>query len=242
MSKVGERVREERIRLGIKQDELGVAAKTQRFYESGNSSPDAEYLQNFASLGADVLYIITGQRSSAALPPDLQRLTSSWGSMPEPARVVFLQMIEWWATQKAQQAPAPAQAPAADAPALRVAVPDAESERVPMPDTDALLRAAGLNPIRTKQTSPYRVPLGPVVQPAPASAPSADTNPDADALRVVAPESESERVPMPDTDALLRAAGLKPIRAEETEHVREKRPGGSMIRTVPKGTSKKKAG
>jgi len=60
------RIREERERLGLTQSQLGVASKTQRLYENGERSPDADYLFNFSALGADVLYIITGRREVTA--------------------------------------------------------------------------------------------------------------------------------------------------------------------------------
>ena len=66
----GERLREERQRLGLSQTALGSAAgvtkKTQILYESGERSPDGVYLTLVSETGADVLYILTGTRSSAA--------------------------------------------------------------------------------------------------------------------------------------------------------------------------------
>ncbi len=37
-------------------------------YEKGERKPDAGYLSAIAAMGADVLYIVTGQRSVAAVP------------------------------------------------------------------------------------------------------------------------------------------------------------------------------
>lgn len=78
MGNIGIRIRAERERLGLKQDALGVAPKTQRFYESGERSPDSEYLQAFAMLGADVLYILTGHRAVGALKPDEAALLDNY--------------------------------------------------------------------------------------------------------------------------------------------------------------------
>lgn len=75
---LGERIREERLRLGLTQDQLGVAPKTQRFYESGERSPDAAYLARFAELGADVLYILTGERTVGELAPDEAALLDNY--------------------------------------------------------------------------------------------------------------------------------------------------------------------
>ena len=74
----GSRIREERERLGLKQDQMGVAPPTQRYYESDKRSPDCIYLARFAELGADILYVVTGQRSSQALTSDQQQLLAAY--------------------------------------------------------------------------------------------------------------------------------------------------------------------
>ena len=69
---IGERLREERERLGLNQTDFaavgGVGRKTQFNYESGERAPDGAYLAAIAAAGADVLYILTGQRSGAVAP------------------------------------------------------------------------------------------------------------------------------------------------------------------------------
>lgn len=71
MSK-SERLRSERERLGLTQDALSVALghsrKTQTLYETGKRSPDWEYLDSFGQLGADLLFILTGERSTSPAP------------------------------------------------------------------------------------------------------------------------------------------------------------------------------
>lgn len=63
---IGERLKEERSRLGLSQTDLGAAGgvgkTTQINYEKSSGSPDAKYLAAVAALGVDVLYVITGQR------------------------------------------------------------------------------------------------------------------------------------------------------------------------------------
>jgi transcriptional regulator with XRE-family HTH domain len=70
MSSIGERLKEERERLGKSQEEFGaaggVARNAQGRYEKDLRSPDALYLEQVARIGADVLYIITGTRSGAS--------------------------------------------------------------------------------------------------------------------------------------------------------------------------------
>lgn len=72
MSYLGERLREERQRLGMSQAELGLAGGVQKQaqlkYEKGERSPDASYLEAIARAGVDVLYVLTGSRSFS--PPE----------------------------------------------------------------------------------------------------------------------------------------------------------------------------
>ena len=70
MPDFSERLRTERERLKLSQQALaekcGVTARSQRNYESGERNPDSAYLAAIAAAGADVLYILTGQRSGVA--------------------------------------------------------------------------------------------------------------------------------------------------------------------------------
>lgn len=66
MATIGERLKEERIRLKYSQeafgDAAGVGKHSQIRYEKGGRSPDGDYLAAIHAIGADVLYIITGHR------------------------------------------------------------------------------------------------------------------------------------------------------------------------------------
>lgn len=68
-------MREERERLGHTQDAFAaVAAVGKRaliHYEKGERSPDAAFLAAIAGAGADVLYILTGERSQAVAAQEL---------------------------------------------------------------------------------------------------------------------------------------------------------------------------
>ncbi|QIE87018.1 helix-turn-helix domain-containing protein [Pseudomonas nitroreducens] len=74
---IGERLKEERLRIGITQSVLaehcGVSKNTQLNYEKNERSPDGAYLEIAALVGVDVLYVITGRR----LPADLDVLSSA---------------------------------------------------------------------------------------------------------------------------------------------------------------------
>lgn len=63
-----DRIREERKRLGMTQDEfaeaLGLSRATIAFYEAGRSLPDAAALERADLAGADIVYLVTGRRSN----------------------------------------------------------------------------------------------------------------------------------------------------------------------------------
>jgi transcriptional regulator with XRE-family HTH domain len=66
------RIREERERLGFNQAEMaercGVSREIWGKYERGKAAPGGEVLFAFAQAGADMQYILTGQRAGSALP------------------------------------------------------------------------------------------------------------------------------------------------------------------------------
>jgi len=66
MKTVGDRLREERTRIGLSQEELaavgGLRKQAQLNYESGTRSPDASYLLALESAGVDIVYVLTGRR------------------------------------------------------------------------------------------------------------------------------------------------------------------------------------
>ena len=72
MPSIGERLLEERERLGLNQPVLaemcGVTMRSQRNYEKGERQPDAAYLAAIAAAGADIQYIVTGKRAAKAGP------------------------------------------------------------------------------------------------------------------------------------------------------------------------------
>lgn len=92
MLSLHERIKEERKRLGFTQvrfaEIAGVQPTTQINYEKGTRTPDAGYLEKIGIVGADVLYIVTGQRTP---PPTIsveeQRLIENYRSMDEAARL-----------------------------------------------------------------------------------------------------------------------------------------------------------
>jgi transcriptional regulator with XRE-family HTH domain len=67
MDAIGVRLKQERDRLGLSQDEVctaaGINRRSQSNYENSVRSPDAAYLASISKLGIDVGYVITGRRS-----------------------------------------------------------------------------------------------------------------------------------------------------------------------------------
>lgn len=67
-STLGERLRQERLRLGLTQEELanctGIHRRTQANYELGKTAPDMAYFQALRRVGLDPTYIETGTKSS----------------------------------------------------------------------------------------------------------------------------------------------------------------------------------
>ena len=66
MSSIGQRLKEEREKLGLSQIDIaetaGISRATQQNYEYDQRSPTADYLAKVAALGVDVQYVVTGER------------------------------------------------------------------------------------------------------------------------------------------------------------------------------------
>ncbi|MCW5125853.1 helix-turn-helix domain-containing protein [Burkholderia cenocepacia] len=66
MTQIGSRLRDERLRIGLSQDEFatvgGVARRSQSAYESDERAPDAAYLLAVREIGVDIGYVLTGER------------------------------------------------------------------------------------------------------------------------------------------------------------------------------------
>ncbi len=75
MNPIGNRLKEERVRLGYSQDVFakfgGTGRRTQVNYEKGERAPSTDYLAGIEKVGADINYIITGER---LFDPELKAL------------------------------------------------------------------------------------------------------------------------------------------------------------------------
>lgn len=90
---IGERLKEERERIGLSQTEFaakaGASKNSQYNYEKGERSPDAAYLAAADEMGVDVLYVVTGQRTpkpSSSLNSDESDLIEHYRQLPEGDR------------------------------------------------------------------------------------------------------------------------------------------------------------
>lgn len=77
---VGERLKEERERLGLNQTDFAALAQATRKalfnWETGTAAPNAIALAAWAAVGLDVLYVVTGQRTGGASAPPPARAVS----------------------------------------------------------------------------------------------------------------------------------------------------------------------
>lgn len=86
MSNLGDRLVEERKRLGLSQEAFGALGGVSKFsqlaYEKGTRKPDSDYLEAIAMHDVDVAYVLTGHRALMAgyVPPASVRYTPPAGS------------------------------------------------------------------------------------------------------------------------------------------------------------------
>lgn len=99
MKHVGERLREERKKLGLTQQEFatlgGIATNAQAHYEAGERQPKAGYLIGIAASGVDILYVLLGTRTptrEASLTPEEARIVQQYRSLPKEDRSALGQL------------------------------------------------------------------------------------------------------------------------------------------------------
>ena len=93
---VGARLREERERLDKNQEGFGsiagVSRRTQAAYEADSNSPTVAYLTEISGAGADVLYILTGDRSSQGLTAEEGGLIACFRILDEERKTLVIQL------------------------------------------------------------------------------------------------------------------------------------------------------
>lgn len=105
MLNIGERLKEERVRLGFNQAEFaafaGVAKTSQFNYEKGERSPDADYLAAVSAQGVDILYVVTGERkpqTADSISADARKLLEVYEHVNDADREVLLRTASAFAS------------------------------------------------------------------------------------------------------------------------------------------------
>ena len=121
MVNIGDRLKEERERLRMTQESFSVAGGAGKRayirYEQGERLPDAGFLAALSASGADVLYIVTGQRSQAlppeaTLPQDERALLDAYRACAPEARRNLIATAALLGAGMVASAPSTAPAPA----------------------------------------------------------------------------------------------------------------------------------
>jgi transcriptional regulator with XRE-family HTH domain len=108
-STVGERLREERVRLDLSQEDLaqagGVNRNTQGSYERGARNPDTAYLAGVAALGIDTVYVLAGERLLRTGLSDVEEtIISQFRAIPPDDQKALLRVLQAMADDVAKQA------------------------------------------------------------------------------------------------------------------------------------------
>lgn len=95
-SGLAERIQQERTRLDLTQVQLAARLGCSRSvvfsYEDGRSSPTADWLTRFAGVGADVSYVLLGERLASTA--DEAWLLEHYRDLPDMFRNVVLSLIK----------------------------------------------------------------------------------------------------------------------------------------------------
>ncbi|WP_054919907.1 helix-turn-helix domain-containing protein [Pseudomonas sp. NBRC 111138] len=101
---MGERLKEERQRIGVNQtvlaEKCGVTKNTQLAYEKGDRNPDTAYLAQAASLGVDILYLVTGERKPVptdSISAEVAEFLKAYQRVREADREVLFRMVSAFA-------------------------------------------------------------------------------------------------------------------------------------------------
>jgi transcriptional regulator with XRE-family HTH domain len=100
MDGMGQRLKTERKRLKLSQQELGmiggVEANAQGLYERGKRFPNAAYLEAVSQAGVDVLFVVTGARKlipSEAVSPGESKVLCELEGLPETVQLDIKRLI-----------------------------------------------------------------------------------------------------------------------------------------------------
>lgn len=98
---IGERLKEERLRISFAQvafaEACGINRGTLSNWEKGDQTPHAAALGVMATLGVDVLYVVTGRRageSESTLAPAERDLLQAWRASNDKGRAALAAVAE----------------------------------------------------------------------------------------------------------------------------------------------------
>ena len=98
MSNFSDRLKEERKRLGLNQDDFaalgGVKKGAQFNYENGSRAPDSDYLAAIAAAGVDTQYLLLGIPSIEGLTDDEGELLAAYRHLDLRAKARVLGVVE----------------------------------------------------------------------------------------------------------------------------------------------------
>lgn len=90
----GERLKEERLRVGMSQIELanaiGMSQGSQTLYETAKRNPDMAYLIAIQELGLDAAYIVTGAFTRSDIPKDEQHFLAVFRKLDQRGRMCVM--------------------------------------------------------------------------------------------------------------------------------------------------------
>lgn len=90
MQLFGDRLKLERKRLQLTQDQAAEFAKVSRIvwgkYERNSVEPSVSIIMNFAATGADICYLLTGNRAEKAMDAHESILVTAWRAADASAR------------------------------------------------------------------------------------------------------------------------------------------------------------
>lgn len=94
----GDRLRNERVRLGLSQEDLalvgGVNRNTQGSYERGARNPDTAYLVAVAGLGIDIAFVLTGQKQISDLSGEEAQIIEQYRGIPDDDQKMIRRMLD----------------------------------------------------------------------------------------------------------------------------------------------------
>lgn len=162
----GDRLREERTRLNLTQEDCahrgGVHRRAQIRYEQSDQTPGGTYLAAIAAAGVDVHYVLTGQRAGAGLAPDEAQLLDGYRAAPVVLRAGARRLLA--VAEVPAEPPAPANPPPAPPappaphlpPAPRVHVGGSVSGGVVGGDGSITVTASTASRQRPRRTTPRK--------------------------------------------------------------------------------------